>query len=133
MELKEVAEYVIQVLKANGVVVQRYNAYSTQSIYLKLDCGVSKSLRISDHRGKPYLRYRYNLIKGGRKRKETGKYARDYATTKKSDVADMIELILYDRQVLIDNLGARTYRYYMENKWRENKDQKGFWSKAKFV
>ena len=36
MELKEVAEYVIQVLKANGVVVQRYNAYSTQSIYLQI-------------------------------------------------------------------------------------------------
>lgn len=46
------------------VVIHRYDAYSTRSIYLKFDYGVANSLRISDHPGKHHLKYRYNLISG---------------------------------------------------------------------
>ena len=44
------------------VIIHRYNAYSTNSIYLKFDYGVANSLRISDHPGKHHLKYRFNLM-----------------------------------------------------------------------
>lgn len=59
--LNDLAEQVIGKLK-NKVVIHRYDAYSTNSIYLKFDYGVANSLRISDHPGKKHLRYRFNLI-----------------------------------------------------------------------
>ena len=53
-------------------IVQRYDAHSTQSIYIKLDYGVSNTIRISDHRGYDYLSYKYNirLDNGGKKVKK---------------------------------------------------------------
>lgn len=59
--LNDLAERVIGKLK-NKVVIHRYDAHSTNSIYLKFDYGVANSLRISDHPGKKHLRYRFNLI-----------------------------------------------------------------------
>lgn len=60
---KWVAKQVQEFLLNNDFIVHRYNAYSTNSIYLKIDCGLCKSIRISDHRGKGYLRYTYNILK----------------------------------------------------------------------
>lgn len=60
-ELNGLAEQVISELK-DKVVIHRYDAYSTNSIYLKFDYGVANSLRISDHPGKRHLRYRFNLM-----------------------------------------------------------------------
>ena len=48
---QEVAEYVCRQLEGK-VIIHRYDAYSTNSIYLKFDYRVAKSLRISDHPGK---------------------------------------------------------------------------------
>lgn len=31
-------------------------------MYLKIDCGLCKLIRISDHTGKDHLRYTYNLL-----------------------------------------------------------------------
>ncbi|KRG16875.1 hypothetical protein ACA29_03085 [Lederbergia galactosidilytica] len=61
-ELQVTAKYIIVRLKKKGIVVQRYDSYSTNSIYLKLDYGVSNSIRISDHKGKKHLSYRYNVL-----------------------------------------------------------------------
>lgn len=61
MTLNEVAEAVIQKLRGK-VIIHRYDAYSTNSIYLKFDYGVANSLRISDHDGKRHLKYRYNIL-----------------------------------------------------------------------
>ena len=60
--LNDIANDIIKTLKSIGFVIQRYDAYSTNSIYLKLDYGVCNSIRISDHTGKKYLKYRYNVI-----------------------------------------------------------------------
>lgn len=57
---QEVAEYVCRQLEGK-MVIHRYDAYSTNSIYLKFDYGVANSLRISDHPGKKHLAYRYNI------------------------------------------------------------------------
>ena len=60
-ELSALAESIARKLIAEGFIVQRYGAYTTSSIYLKLDYGVCNSIRISDHPGKRYLKYRYNI------------------------------------------------------------------------
>lgn len=61
MTLDEIASAVIEKLRGK-VIIHRYDAYSTNSIYLKFDYGVANSLRISDHPGKKYLKYRYNIL-----------------------------------------------------------------------
>ena len=61
-ELNRLADIVIGKLK-DKVTIHRYDAYSTNSIYLKFDYGVANSLRISDHPGKKHLKYRFNLMK----------------------------------------------------------------------
>lgn len=60
-KLNGIASQVIDRLKGQ-VIIHRYDAFSTNSIYLKFDYGVANSLRISDHPGKRHLRYRFNLI-----------------------------------------------------------------------
>ena len=62
MDAKYVAKLLQNELISNGFTVHRYNAYSTDSIYLKVDGGLCKSIRISDHTGKGHLRYTYNLL-----------------------------------------------------------------------
>ncbi|WP_181879268.1 hypothetical protein [Levilactobacillus brevis] len=59
--------------QSQGIKVMRYDAYSTNSVYLKLDYGLLYTLRISDHPGKRYLAYRFNVIRGyhGPKRVKT--------------------------------------------------------------
>lgn len=56
MNPKELADYLCKRLIAEGFAVQRYDAYKTDSIYLKLDFGVCNSIWISDHLGKRYLK-----------------------------------------------------------------------------
>ena len=62
MTTDDVAAAVIKRLSGK-VVIHRLDAYSTNSIYLKFDYGVVNSLRISDHEGKKYLSYRYNILR----------------------------------------------------------------------
>ncbi len=63
MDEKKVAEILIKNLKKLSFVVHRYDAYSTDSIYLKLDFGVCCGIRISNHNGKKKYHYRFNVIK----------------------------------------------------------------------
>lgn len=58
--IDEIAAYVIDQLRGE-VIIHRYDAYTTNSIYLKFDYGAANSLRISDHRGKKHLAYRFNI------------------------------------------------------------------------
>lgn len=54
--IRDLAAYVCDRL-AGKVLIHRYDAYSTNSVYLKFDYGVANSLRIADHAGKEYLSY----------------------------------------------------------------------------
>lgn len=47
---------------AGKATIHRYDAYSTNSVYLKFDYGLGNSLRISDHHGKERLNYRFNIL-----------------------------------------------------------------------
>lgn len=59
--LNAIADRVIDRLRGK-VIIHRYDSFTTNSIYLKFDFGIANSLRISDHEGKQYLKYRYNIL-----------------------------------------------------------------------
>ena len=54
-KIYSIADYIVDSLLTYGFTIQRYNAYKTSSVYLKLDFGVCNSIRISDHDGKEHL------------------------------------------------------------------------------
>ena len=60
MNEKEMAKILINELSKLGFVIHRYNAVTTNSIYLKLDFGVCCGIRISNHSGKKKYHYRFN-------------------------------------------------------------------------
>ena len=128
------AEEVIAIMKKHGVVVLRYDAYSTNSIYLKFDYGVCNSLRISDHKGKKHLSYRYNLMKGLHNayttRTSKGWEMHFYPLNQAQNVAHKI---LKDREQKIINYGLGLYKQYMHDNKISNEETKGFWQQAVLV
>ena len=129
--VKERAEQIIQTLKGKGFVIQRYDSYSTNSIYLKLDYGVCNSIRISDHEGKKHLCYRYNMIMGCEDNIVEEKYIRYYFN--ESNVVGLINQILFDKAVKLKKYGKQAYRNYMIKNMEQHKDDSGFWKDAKLV
>lgn len=104
--LKEFAKELCEELLKEGFIIYRYDAYSTNSIYLKLDFGVCNSIRISDHDGKKELKYRYNIgshIKKSNMRVD--KYPRFYFPV--SAVSDMVKKICSDRNEKLKRYGVQ--------------------------
>jgi|SRR5690625_613826 len=66
-QIQKASDFIVQKCKENGIVVHRYKAKTSNSIYLKFDWGVAHSLRISDHKGVKKYHYRFSLLKGLRK------------------------------------------------------------------
>ena len=132
-QLKSIAEDVVRRLDEAGFIILRYDAWTTNSIYLKLDYGQCHSIRISDHPGKQNLKYRYNLsINGLTGCKIQDNCQRFYFTIDQLD--DMIDMINFDKKHMVDKYGRRNYERYMyKNRNRHESDVKGFWSSAKRV
>jgi len=61
-ELKALYIYIAEKLLLKGFDIYGYESFSSNSFYLKLDAGLCGSLRISDHQGKSYLNYTYNIL-----------------------------------------------------------------------
>ncbi|QMV44449.1 hypothetical protein [Cohnella cholangitidis] len=133
-DLKRTAEDLVTQLKVLGFVVQRYDAYSTASVYLKLDYGICNSIRISDHRGKKHLNYRYNLIRGCKEAysETTPKgWARHYFPIEQ--VLELVMCILADRSNKLGKHGKEGYARLMDaNKYKHGNDP-GFWRNALIV
>lgn len=131
-DLSVIAEELIDALLDRGFVIQRYDAYSTNSIYLKLDYGVSNSIRIGDHQGKKHLNYRYNIGPGIRQfyRKDE-QYPRFYFP--EDQTMKLVGLIEEERIQRIRKYGTKRYWEYMEKNKEEGKKQPGFWQSARLV
>lgn len=130
--LNDIAESLISALLDRGFVIQRYDAYSTNSIYLKLDYGVSNSIRISDHRGKEKLNYRYNIgVDQYVYRKEEGRFVRYYFPV--SQIEKLVALIEDERIQKIRKYGTKAYFRYMEKNKEEGRSLPGFWQKARLI
>lgn len=130
MKIKEIVQYLeIELLKL-GFILHRYDAYSTNSIYLKLDYGACNSIRISDHRGYDHLSYKYeintNFTYNGWK-KDNKDFWRYRCTTSKKDIDNLIKLIVEDRQY---KKCFNNYNRVIEDYKIKSKDCKGFWEKC---
>lgn len=130
-QIKTMADKIVQALRGKGFVIQRYDAYSTSSVYLKLDYGVCNTIRISDHEGKKHLCYRYNVIFGGETNIVEEKYMRYYFN--ENTVVGMLNQILFDKAQKIKKYGQTGYKNFMIKNMRDHSNDKGFWKDAKLV
>ena len=111
---KEVASILIQELISIGFIVHRYNSYTTSSIYLKLDYGLSCGVRIADHPGKKKYSYRFNVIKdyiGDKVIIKDGLICRFYDFT---ELEKVIKAVQKEKQEKINKYGLQNYQKYME-------------------
>lgn len=132
-ELQQFAEKLQNALVANGFIVHRYDAVSTNSIYLKVDYGVGNSIRVSDHKGKQHLQYRYNVNTLVRKYQadRTGEYPRFYYPI------DSLELlmthILEAREQRIRKYGKSDYNSTCLRYKQQSTTFAGFWQYARQI
>ncbi|MFD1362771.1 hypothetical protein [Lentibacillus salinarum] len=132
--LKNIAGYLANRLKEDGFIVQRYDSYSTNSIYLKLDYGVCNSIRISDHKGKQHLAYRYNVLSCCPERiaaKDKWGNIKYYFPLTDCDI--LLGAAICDRQQKIARFGTNGYETIMQKNKEKGMKKKGFWQKAKLV
>lgn len=135
--IREIADRVARELKANGFHVLRYDSYSTNSVYLKLDYGVMHSIRISDHSGKKHLGYRYNVLSTCQQ-VTSGKTAQGYPRYfYPFDQTDrLVRDIIHARtnmMVKYHNNQAIYNKFMAQNKARGEQARTGFWVQAKEV
>lgn len=126
MNIKEYMQKILYDLSQEGFILQYYEAYSTSSCYIKLDYGVSNSIRIADHKGKDKYPYRFNLMIGLEKSyTDDGRY---YYST--NDYRKLIQDVKKFKEEQLDRYGFNYYEYMKKNK-EESKNKQGFWAKAK--
>lgn len=116
-----------------GIKVMRYNALSTNSVYLKLDYGLLYSVRISDHKGKKHLKYRFNATDdyhGPTTVPTKWGWQREYYTLDADQLNQMCRSIIELRCEKIDKLGPFGYQKQMEAHKQRNQGAKGFWQSA---
>lgn len=124
----KMADYVINNLLAAGFKIQRYDSFTSNSIYLKLDYGVCNSIRISDHKGKKHLKYRYNLLSDRSvvNRHSNGEFPRNFYGFNHVDT--MLADILNHRSERVLKYGPDRYQAFMQSNKKEYRHKKGFWS-----
>lgn len=130
--LIKVAEDIQTLLKKNGFTIHRYNSYSSNSIYLKVDFGLAGSIRISDHVGKGYLNYTFNVGTDIKEyREEQGKYGVRYFIPE-----NRLELLLPLVNKIYKSKITKYSKHWYNNKKEECEKKnirelgKGFWSGA---
>jgi len=133
--IEQMANYLQKELIKKGFVIQRLDAVTTRSIYLKLDYGLCNSIRISDHAGKKEYSYRFNILRqmptNTYQYFTNGKFPRGFYSF---DMVDkMINDILERKQERIMKYGKLFYNSLQEKEKTENDGKKGFWSKAKLI
>lgn len=135
--LEEIAETIIETLKKKNVLIQRYDSFSTNSIYLKLDYGLGYTIRISDHKGKKDLYFRYNI----------GPYIAQYSTGKNKNgderyyypvgeefIEMLINRVLETRNGKISRYGEMRYFQKMRRRKSINKRKRNkFWQLAELI
>lgn len=115
MNEKDIAIILTKRLIKLGFVVHRYDAYSTDSIYLKLDFGVCCGIRISNHIGKKKYHYRFNVIKDYKGDKSTHfenlvSYFFNY-----TELPQLIKKVIEEKETKIKRYGLDNYKKYMNN------------------
>lgn len=123
--LKEIEREIIECLSDLGIAIHVYHAYSTNSIYIKLDYGALGSIRISDHNGKERYHYKYNV------RTDIEEcYAED---RRNFYPADKVHVMLCD--ILLDYHDKKHQKEYevTRNRYRDNRKDISFWRECKEI
>lgn len=120
MDEKQIAEILTAELKELGFIVHRYDAYSTDSIYLKLDFGVCCGIRISNHSGKKKYHYRFNVIKDYKGDKITHfenliSYFYNF-----EELSQLIEKVVKEKEIKIEKYGLTKYKIIMNKEATNN-------------
>lgn len=118
MNGKDVVNILTTKLLDMGFIVHRYDAYSTSSIYLKLDYGLSCGIRIADHPGKKKYSYRFNVIKDYNGDKVILKDGLICNFFDFNELDEVINAVQKEKQDKISKYGLKNYQLYME---RESK------------
>lgn len=128
---RETADEIQEKLLDMGFTVHRLDSFTTNSVYLKVDCGVCHSIRVSDHRGKKHLKYRYNIGSYVRKFRSVHDMHRRYYFTV-DEVDRLVNFVKYDRVHQIDVLGGRKAYKEQVQRFRERGEAmtEGFWTKC---
>ena len=114
MNEKQIAKVLIEELLKLGFIVHRYNAVTTNSIYLKLDFGVCCGIRIADHNGKKKYHYRFNVVKdyNGDKIIYFKNLISFFYTFE--ELPQLLEEVQKERQLKQQRYGINNYKSYME-------------------
>lgn len=135
-EIRHATSYVESKLLEEGVVIQKYESVSTNSVYLKFDCGLSNSLRIGDHAGKQHLSYMFmvDVTHSGRRIVKQERFTQyTYAATKKQLKKVVRHILEHRDRRIVQYDGYENYRVQMKQQYISSRDQKGFWSQAEFI
>ena len=115
-------------------IVQRYDAYTTRSIYIKLDYGVAHTIRVSDHKGYDRLSYRYNIrtdIKKSYHENDSKGFIRYYITP--DDIDKFIKSVIDSRNKKINKIGEVGYSLEVQKRYLSNSQNFGFWTKCRQI
>lgn len=133
MDINQVADLIIEAALKEGIIVHKYSAVTSKSVYIKFDYGIANSLRISDHNGYSHLKYRFNLLEGKKgKTATTDKYPRFYYGF------DAVDMLIWDIKKLRAEKKSRFGLFsYHNNMLKEQARQKAgatkFWRGAKLI
>lgn len=131
--IQDAVKYLQSELIKRKFIVHRYDAYSTNSVYLKLDFGAAYSIRISDHNGKRYLSYKFNVMSDINKaywRKDHKGMWRYYCPMKKADIDNLVNLVVDNRKHIVEKYGECSYKRRMLILYNQSNNCKGFWEGA---
>ena len=122
----EVTTILIRRLLEMGFIVHRHNAYSTSSIYLKLDFGLCGGIRISDHPGRKRYHYRFNVMKNYSGDKVVERDGLICLFFDFNELEEVLAAIQKEKQTKINKYGFDKYKFLMNKEKDENKLFKRF-------
>lgn len=135
MTHKEIAKRIVRVLKREGAVVHRYDASSSNSIYIKVDGGVVGTIRIADHystKKRKHLGYRYNLLTQLDEFTFDKDPVRYYYPERDLDI--MIGNIVARREAIRkESYGDFIYQQKINQSIHKQRKAPGFWQRAQRV
>lgn len=132
---KEFADKLVGLLKGYGFIVQRYDAKSSHSIYIKLDWGACYTIRISDHESKKHwLKYRFNV--NVKSKEQNKRVVNDRGFERVYYTGSMLQALLADirdTRMRKKMYGEAHYRHWMNVCRDMGEGRKGFWEQAVVV
>lgn len=123
----------IDKLISDGYAIQRYDAFSSNSVYLKIDYGVCGTIRISDHNShKKDLKYRYNVNISEKAERRILKDRKYYGDAYRA-FYKLLSDIRKRRKSMLSRYGGKRYDEFMHKNYETGIRTRGFWQESKII